>query len=431
MKKLVITPLLAAAVLLSGCQTPAEPSPASGIQTLEAAPYAAEIVPAPATLEVKPDRFTTVQYPCSTDNLRIDGTDPWLCDFRYNAACGFGADDTYCDAEMYYGLKGEISSRALSYWFYDYSLSGVTVKSAELVNDVSTRSAAVKSRKVTIDTSELEPGLYYLRAELSNGKQAQLAFYTADGLTMFCTTSENSEQVRTHAERRVKLYELIDLFEVTPGNSYETMRLTYPVFPYSEEYRCDTDLWIKLSSELTRPDWSDGRKLLTMYEWLTDNIVYDSYMADILNERRERANADWSGTYSMYDTHVGVCWDFANVLITMCRAQKIPAISIENTDASHMWAAVFIDGEWFELDPTTDIGWRTVDGEDMSLITEGEKTGSYLGYLSLMPNTYLSQSMLTLNQMLWTAEKDSGGHELRRPKLDYTVDTSGKLVMIL
>ena len=39
----------------------------------------------------------------------------------------------------------------------------------------------------------------------------------------------------------------------------------------------------------------------------------------------------------------------------MCRAQKIPAVSIENDGASHMWVAVYIGNEWYEIDPTADI----------------------------------------------------------------------------
>lgn len=430
MKKLTLITLLAAGLLLSGCQGTAEHSPeAASVQTEATLQTAAE--PAlPPTLGEQPDRFTLAEYPCTTDNLRIDGRDPWLFDFRYSAACGFGKDGTYRDAEMYYGLKGELSSTQLTYWFYDYAISGITVRSAQLINDSSSRDIVVKEKAVTLNTKELDDGLYYIRAELSDGSSAFLAFYTDNRNAMFCTASGDSDLAELHTERRRRLYDLIELFEIKPGNSYETMRLTYPRYPYDESCRCDTDLWIGLSSEITRPDWSDGRKLLTMYEWLSDNLAYDSYMADVLGERRESHSGDWTGTYGMYSTHVGVCWDFANVLITMCRAQKIPAVSIENNGATHMWVAVYIGNEWYEIDPTADVN-DTVDGEDITVITKADPPESYAGYFSLVPNGYSAQDMLTINHMLWTAEKDSGGYCLRRPKVEYTTDSAGKIVMIL
>lgn len=430
MKKLALTTLLAAGILLSGCQAPGEQSPeVTSVQTQAALQTAAE-PELPPTLDEKPERFTLAEYPCTTDNLRIDGNDPWLFDFRYSAACGFGKDGTYRDAEMYYGLKGELSSTQLSYWFYDYDLGGVTVKSAQLINDSSSRDILLKEKAITINTKELDAGLYYIKAELSDGSRAFLAFYTDGGDSMFCTVSGDKDSAKLHTERRKRLYDLIELFEVKPGNSYETMRLTYPRYPYDESYRCDTDLWIQLSSEITRPDWTDGRKLLTIYDWLSDNLAYDNYMADVLGERREVHYGDWTGTYNMYSTHVGVCWDFANVLITMCRAQKIPAVSIENDGASHMWVAVYIGNEWYEIDPTADVN-DVVDGEDMTVITKAENPERYVGYFSLVPNGYGAQDMLTINHMLWTAERDSSGYCLRRPKVEYTTDSAGKIIMIL
>lgn len=430
MKRFALIPLLTAAILLSGCQDTQETSPAEVASSTAATfqTHATEVAP-PPVLDCEIERFTLEKYPCTTDNLRIDGKDPWLFDFRYSTACGFGKDGTYRDAEMYYGLRGDISSRKLTYRFYDNSGSGVKVKSAQLINDNSVRDIVIKEKAVDLDTSGLDDGLYYIRTELSDGSQATLAFYTGGGKTMFCSTGTDEAAIKDHSDRRKRLYDLIGLFEVKPGNSYETMRLTYPRYPYDESFRCDTDLWIELSSEITQPDWSDGRKLLAMYDWMTDNLAYDTYMADVLDSRRENYYSDWSGTYSLYSTHVGVCWDFANVLITMCRAQKIPAISIENDGASHMWVAVYIDDEWIEIDPTADVR-NTVDGEDMTVITQGDFSERYAGYYTLNPNSYYATEMLTLNHMLWTAERDSDGFCLRRPRIKYTTDSTGKIVMI-
>lgn len=76
MKKLALTTLLAAGILLSGCQAPGEQSPeVTSVQTQAALQTAAE-PELPPTLAEEPERFTLAEYPCTTDNLRIDGNDP-------------------------------------------------------------------------------------------------------------------------------------------------------------------------------------------------------------------------------------------------------------------------------------------------------------------------------------------------------------------
>lgn len=425
---------LAAVIMFSGCgdnaAVTADSSAADSAATAAVTELQASEPAALPLLEEEPERFTFVQYPCTGGNLRIDGEDPWLFDFRYSAACGYGTGGVYRNAEMHYGLMGELSSNTLTYWFYDYSESGVTVKAAQLVNDRSEEDIIVKETPVTLDTKKLEQGLYYIKAELSDGSAASLAFYVGKKSVLFCTADNDKDSSELHVERRKQLYDMLELFDVKPGDSYETMRLTYPTYPYDESYRCDTDLWIDLSSEITESDWSEGRKLLAMYEWMSDNLAYDNYMAYTLDGRREALSADYTGTYAMYSTHVGVCWDFANVLITMCRAQKIPAVSIENDGATHMWVAVYIGEEWYEIDPTQDIP-DTVEGEDISVITTNADTNPYSGYFTLITNGFADTQMLTINHMLWTAERDSNGYCLRRPKIEYTTDSTGKIVMIL
>lgn len=52
----------------------------------------------------------------------------------------------------------------------------------------------------------------------------------------------------------------------------------------------------------------------------------------------------------------GVCQDYAEVLVTLCRLKGIPArycMGItEGTGVTHAWAEANVDGEWLGLDPT-------------------------------------------------------------------------------
>lgn len=54
----------------------------------------------------------------------------------------------------------------------------------------------------------------------------------------------------------------------------------------------------------------------------------------------------------------GVCQDYAQVLISLCRMAKIPARYVSGLPvgegASHAWAEIWADGTWHGLDPTRD-----------------------------------------------------------------------------
>ena len=53
---------------------------------------------------------------------------------------------------------------------------------------------------------------------------------------------------------------------------------------------------------------------------------------------------------------VGVCQDYAHILISMCRLSGIPARYVAGMmvgeGASHAWTEVWLDGGWTGVDPT-------------------------------------------------------------------------------
>lgn len=402
-------------VTLSGCQLLSKPESNSGStsepDTTTVHTPRTEAPQEPSVITQDIDMFTVVELPVVREELKVNGADPWLYDFRYIAACGYGADDSFRDTEMYYGLSGEISSRSLSYFFYDHT-GEVTVKDAALFSENSSEPIVIKDKEIRMDTTKMTRGLYSITADLSNGKTVRLPFYVGDSGTYFCSMTPDEEAASGFSAHREKLYDLISEYGVKPGNSYDLTHLAYPHYPYNDQIRCDTELWADLSSEITEPEWSDAHKLLAIHDWITQNLAFDQYVADNRSPRAEM-NIDWSGKYNMYDTRAGVCWDFSNAMITMCRAQNIPAVSVETADGSHMWVAVYVNGIWTDIDPTDDV-LRMVYGEDLTDISDSDKIFCYDGYYS--PETGSSYSEPgTLNQQLWTCEIDSDGLYVRRP----------------
>jgi transglutaminase-like putative cysteine protease len=122
------------------------------------------------------------------------------------------------------------------------------------------------------------------------------------------------------------------------------------VFEFLQESR-----FVELSPEVWRLalDVTDGindawQAALALMAWVHGNIRYvpasttvHTHTRDVLRDRQ------------------GVCQDFAHVLISLCRALKIPTLYVsgylatESASATHAWVEVLIPGVgWRPLDPT-------------------------------------------------------------------------------
>lgn len=122
------------------------------------------------------------------------------------------------------------------------------------------------------------------------------------------------------------------------------------VFEFLQESR-----FVEMSPEVWRLalDVTDGltdawQVALALMRWVHENIRYvtasttvHTHTRDVLRDRQ------------------GVCQDFAHVMISLCRALKIPALYVsgylatQNASATHAWMEVLIPGVgWRPLDPT-------------------------------------------------------------------------------
>lgn len=129
------------------------------------------------------------------------------------------------------------------------------------------------------------------------------------------------------------------------------------------DYTADSKA-IQKAFELTKKDDTVLKRIATLYNYVVDNITYDSdkaeevqdiYVLPIIDETLE------SGT--------GICFDYAALLTAMLRSQNIPTrlITGNTTIEYHAWIEVYIEGkgwinpeillnskEWSRMDPTFD-----------------------------------------------------------------------------
>ncbi|MEM6316183.1 MAG: transglutaminase domain-containing protein [Bacteroidota bacterium] len=133
-----------------------------------------------------------------------------------------------------------------------------------------------------------------------------------------------------------------------------------------------------LCAYLAVPAVDDSAKVVSIYQWLIENIRYDSKAYRDGNKRINRSNQD------ILNRKRAVCWGFSTLFHAMCEEVAISSVVISgygkpNLDSlldlespNHAWNAVRINSRWYLLDATWDSGNLATNSEN-----ELSKTYSY------------------------------------------------------
>ncbi|MDE5575851.1 MAG: transglutaminase-like domain-containing protein [Oscillospiraceae bacterium] len=294
----------------------------------------------------------------------VAGTDskltPYLYNFNTVMSSGYDSDGRLVDIEANYGITAYMDGQNVNIKAYDYSKKPASVKSAVIANLDKNNGKAVKLNigyeYKSINTSNILNGLYRITVRFTGKKDAWIYVYVNGNETWLCNMQlMTAEKAKEYRNERTSLAKVIKDGKITTKNSLDTDGIYYPFYPFPDgtegsTWRCDTQRWIDLSNTLVKKSWSKEHKLFVFYEWINENIAYDNYMADTLNHSRARSYGDYSGKYSVYNLKTGNCFDFAHILLIMCRAHDIPAITIGSDEINHEWNAVYINNHWLEID---------------------------------------------------------------------------------
>lgn len=136
--------------------------------------------------------------------------------------------------------------------------------------------------------------------------------------------------------------------------------LTYPT---SGKYKrvIQVKEWEKLSDELVYKDGlSDEFKVYLFISELIKNYAYDNWGYGERPQKSQKGNEDpWENpNYFMINTKTGVCFDFTNALVIMCRHQGIPATSLDDYHMNHTIAMVYMNNRWVPIDVTDALVYR-------------------------------------------------------------------------
>ena len=109
--------------------------------------------------------------------------------------------------------------------------------------------------------------------------------------------------------------------------------------------------------DLVDAETDDYVKAGIIYDWIVENITYDSDKADMLEID---SFAQPAGAVTAFNEKTGVCFDKACLFVSMCRAVNVPVRLItgeayNGTDwESHSWNQIYDEnsGRWVDVDPT-------------------------------------------------------------------------------
>lgn len=389
MKKRALAMLLAV-IMLSGCKNGKEPPtvPVSSLASSEASSSAEHSTPPVSRTPETPEA------PEITNETFLACGEYTLYDLSEKMSAGRGRGDILLSSEAYYGVTAYTAGRSVYIKAYNNTddtleITGAVIEDADGVS----RSVTI-TRDFTILPTHGMNGLLCVNAAFSNGQDVTLYMYLNESSAWLCQAEKLSpEDASAYKTRREKLARKLRERNVRPKNCVSLDAVTYPCPQFDESYRCDTQLWAELSNELVKPEWSEERKLLAFFDWITENIAYDTYGAETSTFSRAGANMDYSGKYSVYELRAGVCMDYAHILLIMCRAHGIPATTIGSKSRNHVWNVVFINDRWREIDVTCSARYEVIS-EDCSKRTAFGNRQPYDGFgdVILRKNPYCGLS---------------------------------------
>lgn len=196
-------------------------------------------------------------------------------------------------------------------------------------------------------------------------------FYTVlnngwDEFTFYCPDDYKDclEDVKAIGDDEVLLSKLNDY--VSPFNSYSTYKTIYDstgevtlkvkhTYSYTEIERINKDI-DKIISENITNDMSNYDKILVMHDYIINNTKYDT-----LRDKNGESKYDSERITGLLYEHYSICSGYADTMSVILDKLNIPNFRISST--THVWNAVYIDGEWYHLDLTWDDP-VTTSGED-------------------------------------------------------------------
>ena len=281
---------------------------------------------------------------------------------------GYGGDGWSIDFESFYGITLKTNGMDVSCIPYsnieNITLKGITLNSitSETWEERKIKDLPVSEigTPIAFDTSDLYNGkfdaIYTVSAKFHDNYDGQDHTVTGylhikNSIPMCCRVTDTNQQ--SCDARQADYHKIIDALD--PADYLDDSKLCYPTSYYGHNnfyklsYSCVAD-YQTLSDQLADDTWSDAAKVYAFVRYMTDNYAYDTYQVKKLNNKPRAVVAKDvdNPAYWLYTSHVGMCQDFTNALVIMCRHHNIPCTSLAGID--HVVPVVYINNEWVAID---------------------------------------------------------------------------------
>ena len=193
-------------------------------------------------------------------------------------------------------------------------------------------------------TSQYGDGAFLVCADPEEAEKAFLASYTALARIPFDPPNEDD----------MTIYDTSAI--LAAWNSGDTDGLT-------EKDAAILDMAGAVMEKQTRPDMTDYEKEKALYTWVTANVIYDQDHYDPLKQ----VDPSSYDPYGPLANGKGVCLGVASLfqlLMDMAGVECMTVIGASRANqGDHAWNMVRLDGQWYCVDPTWDVGgsqetWR-------------------------------------------------------------------------
>ena len=128
----------------------------------------------------------------------------------------------------------------------------------------------------------------------------------------------------------------------------------------------------KTAIQVTQEAESSREKAFVIYDWITENVVYDYEKAEKISTGQRNVS---SGAIVAYETGKGICFDYSSLYVSMCRAVDLKVRLVTGLGFSgiswgdHAWNQVYIEEEdrWINVDTTFGTNGDYFDKPDFSV----------------------------------------------------------------
>ena len=281
-------------------------------------------------------------------------------DYASTRSAGILPYGGYADFRTASGITVTCTGNTASVYYYTRNSARPGTLSLEPRYGKSIWQTTLTSADTPVALPALADGTYFVRHTDSNGDMCAVRLEVKDGTAQACRSAMDPARIARFRQL---------MSAIKPENAKSVSAIFYPA-GYNHQDECiETAKWAKLSHELLpgpENSYTDSQKVYAFARWIAENIAYDTVKTTLGGglTRAHRAmelgdkDAYSDPKYFTWETRCGVCADYADILVIMCREHGIPATTVVSDTAWHAWTGVYLDGHWEPVDITSFNTWE-------------------------------------------------------------------------